>query len=106
MPRQNLTQAQQVAVIAEVVERIESAQETSAKRAEVMAKDIIDLHTKADDLVRRMSAVEPVTQMVTGWHARMVGMAIILGFMGSVATAGWLLLKERLWTAWQALWGG
>jgi hypothetical protein len=53
-----------------------------------------------------MAAVEPVTQMVNSWHARMIGMSIILGFIGAVVGAAWLLLKDRLLVAWQAMWGG
>ena len=47
-------------------------------------------------LAEDMAEVKPVTDMVTGLHAKFVGAAIILGIIGAVAWAGVLFFKESI----------
>ena len=100
-----MTQGQQLAVIAEAVTRIEHNQEEAAKLRENMINSLYEQDRKLDDLSRRMAAVEPVTQMVTSWHARLIGAAMILGFLGTIVGMGWVLLKDRADNVWHAIWG-
>lgn len=103
---EGLTDAQQLAVIAAAVARIETHQKDAVEASETLASEVRDLHTMTADLARRMAAVEPVTQMVTGWQARMTGAMMVLGLLGTVAGFGWLLIKDRIAAVWAAIIGG
>jgi hypothetical protein len=94
-----------LAVIGEIVARIEKRQAEEAIARENLAEDVRELHAKSDDMIRRMAAVEPVTQMVTSFHARMIGAALLLGFLGTLAGGGWMLIKDRAGAIWAAFWG-
>ena len=103
--KRNLSQGEQLAVIAAIVERIEENQKHVKSAQEAIVRDLHDLHSKTDDLQRRMASVEPVTQLVTSWRARMIGAGMVLGFFGTVAGFGYVLLKERAADVWRAIWG-
>lgn len=104
------TPGEQLAVIAESVKRIERNQDEAGRERADQARMIGALSKKTDDMARRLSEVEPVTKMVTSWHARIVGAVMLLGFLGAVvmSAAGiiWMLLKDRLSAVWQAIIGG
>jgi hypothetical protein len=94
-----------LAVIAEIVRRIETRQEADAAERETIADNVRALNVKTADHERRITVVEPVTAMVTGWQARMMGAAIVLGFFGTVAGAGWMMMRDKLGAIWAAFWG-
>jgi chromosome segregation ATPase len=56
--------------------------EASKSREDVRAS-LADLKSGHDDLLRRMDKVEPVTDMVTGFKAKVIGAMFVMGLIGS-----------------------
>ena len=59
----------------------------------------------AHDTQRRVATIEPVTQMVTSWHARMVGASLVFGLVGTVLALGWALLRDKIGALWAVITG-
>lgn len=51
---------------------------------------------KTDDLIRRVDEIEPITKMVSSWQMRWTGAVIVLGFLGTMVTAGWVIFKTQI----------
>lgn len=100
------THGEQLAVIAEVVERIELHQEASSKERAEISRVVAELAKTNEDIIRRLAAVEPVTEMVSSWRARMLGASMVLGFLGTVLMFFWVMLKDRASDVWKAVTGG
>lgn len=92
-------------VIAEIVRRIEAKQADEAEAREALTEHVRGIDTKTDDLLRRMAAVEPVTAMVTSWHAKMIGASLVLGLLGAVLGMGWAMLRDKVSALWAVIVG-
>lgn len=95
-----MTTATELAALRATVEAyIESANKRE-DRAENdrahMIKDIGELKDGQKQLAIDMSEVKPVTDMVTGLHAKLMGAGIVLGLIGAIAWAGVLFFKEAI----------
>lgn len=99
--------ASQVAVQTEILERMERQLEADRKtlaidrasaelsRAAVSA-ELTDIRHSQSDMVRRLDKIEPVTDLVTSVRSKIAGGLILLGVIGSIATAGIMLFKEMI----------
>ena len=55
-----------------------------------------DLEQGHKSINSRLDKIEPVTEMVTGWQARVVGAMMLLGFIGTIVWTGVLFFKDSL----------
>ena len=71
--------------------------EASAAEARVSVRQALnDLEQSNRDINGRLAKIEPVTKMVTGWRARIIGAMMVLGFIGTIAWTGVLFFKDGI----------
>ena len=94
------TQAEQLAALTATFEAFAKSQERHNAKAEsdrsTMMEGITSQGRALEKLADDMAEVKPVTDMVTGLHAKFMGAAIILGIVGTIAWAGVLFFKEAI----------
>jgi ethanolamine utilization microcompartment shell protein EutS len=69
--------------------------EAAIERKEMM-RAISKLTVGQDKLAADMAEVKPVTDMVTGFRAKLTGALIVLGVVGAVAWAGIQFFKQEI----------
>lgn len=103
------TQGEQIAVITEVVKRLETKVDTVVNANEEAQEARMHMMNKLDHIENRMNAVQnevdsmkPTITMIQSTRSTLIGVMMVFGFLGSVAWAGFLLMKERIfsWLGW------
>ena len=94
------TQAEQLASLTATFEAFARSQDRHNAKADsdrsAMIEAITNQGKALDRLVVDMAEVKPVTDMVTGLHAKLVGASIILGLVGVIFWAGVQFFKESI----------
>lgn len=94
------TTAEQLAALTATFEAFAKSHEKQATKADNDRSDMMAAITNQgralEKLADDMAEVKPVTDMVTGLHAKFMGAAIILGIVGAIAWAGVLFFKEGI----------
>ncbi len=94
------TQAEQLASLTATFEAFAKSQDKYNAKADGDRSDMMDAITKLtksqDRLVEDMAEVKPVTDMVTGLHAKLIGATIVLGLIGAIAWGGVLFFKDAI----------
>lgn len=94
------TTAEQLAALTATFDAFARQYDRQATKADLDRSTMMDainrLTVSQDRLVVDMAEVKPVTDMVTGLHAKFMGAAIILGIIGAIAWAGVLFFKEDI----------
>ena len=108
--------ASQVAVLISTVERIENRlnEDRKDRKAEseavtkmvahdranaemtrsAVSAELTDIRHGQDDVLRRLAAIEPVTDLVTSVWSKVMGGMMLLGVLGGIAWAGIVFFKE------------
>ena len=106
----------QVAAMAAILERMEKRldEDRKERRAEsdavtqmvahdranaemarsAVSAELTDIRHGQDDVLRRLAAIEPVTDLVTSVRSRVTGGLMLLGVLGGIAWAGIVFFKE------------
>ena len=79
----------------EYAERQRADLEAAEARVSVR-QSLNDLEQGYKTINGRLEQIEPVTKMVTGWQARIVGAMMLLGFIGTIVWTGVLFFKDSL----------
>jgi len=75
------------------MERKEAQIEAERTRREVSA-ELTDIRHGQIGVIRRLDKIEPVTDAFTSLKAKVAGAVIVLGLIGSIASAGLVFFKE------------
>lgn len=97
--------AAQVAALTAILERIDSRaeedrQERKAAQADAetarlaVAAELNAMRHGQNDVLRRLDKIEPVTDLVTSFKARVSGGMILLGVIGGIAWGGVVFFKD------------
>lgn len=70
--------------------------ELAAEARLSVRQSLNELEHGHNDIRDRLNQIEPVTKMVTGWQARIVGAMMLLGFLGTVVWTGVLFFKDSI----------
>ena len=74
----------------------EATSEAAASERKQMLETINKLASNQDRLAADMAEVKPVTDMVTGFRAKVIGGLMVLGFIGAIAWAGIQFFKAQI----------
>jgi chromosome segregation ATPase len=72
----------------------------SEKYRNAVHDDLAKLTEGQKDILRRVEVIEPVASMVTSFRAKLVGAAVVLGFIGSVIIWALIYFKDQIHRAW------
>jgi len=97
--------AAQVAALTAIVERMDKrAEEDRQERKTAQAQteltrqsvtaELLAMRHGQDDVMRRLDKIEPVTDLVTSFRARISGGLILLGALGAIAWGGIVFFKD------------
>ena len=76
-------------------DRKEADKEAAQSREEVK-RGLAALEQGHKDILRRVDKIEPVTDMVTSWKAKVIGAIAVLGLIGGVLIGGFQLFREEI----------
>ena len=79
----------------EYAERLRTDADAADARLSVR-QSLTELEQGHKSINSRLDKIEPVTEMVTGWQARVVGAMMLLGFIGTIVWTGVLFFKDSL----------
>jgi ethanolamine utilization microcompartment shell protein EutS len=74
----------------------DAATTDAAQERKEMMRAIAKLTAGQDKLASDMAEVKPVTDMVTGFRAKLTGALIVLGMVGAIAWAGVQFFKQQI----------
>jgi hypothetical protein len=97
--------AAQVAALTAIVERIDSraeedrrdrkaAQAETERTRMITSAELAAMRHGQGDVLRRLDKIEPVTDLVTSFRAKIAGALIVLGFIGGVVWGGATFFKD------------
>ena len=95
----------QVAALTAILERMERQAEEDRKafsldraKAELarsaVSAELADFRHGQNDVLRRLSKIEPITDLVTSVRSKVIGGVMVLGVIGGVAWGGIVFFKE------------
>jgi uncharacterized protein Yka (UPF0111/DUF47 family) len=96
------TQGESIAVITEVVKRLETKVDSVVESNQEAHEARLELAHKLERIEQRLDNIEPTVTMIKSTRSTLIGVMMVFGFLGSIAWAGFLLMKERIfaWIGW------
>ena len=99
--------AAQVAALTAIVElHVSRAEEDRRERKAAQAEtelarmatsaELASMRHGQDDVLRRLDKIEPVTDLVTSFRAKIAGALIVLGFIGGIVWGGATFFKDLI----------
>jgi len=81
----------------EVLNRAVAHDRTNAEMSRrAVSAELTDIRHGQTNVLDRLDRIEPVTNLVTSFQGKMTGAAILLGFIGTLATFAFMFFKDMI----------